>query len=169
MTAALQPMTYQPPLATIVEPVLASVAEVTVKTRFGVVTAPADAVVEMPQGPLGFAQHRRFIVTDLPNPRLSQFKLLQSLGDAEVSFVVTEMSEGGLLAPEDLAEARTLAGIDSPDAAVLLIVTVRQVPNGSVALSVNLRAPMILDVAQRKARQVVLSNPIYSVRHPIEL
>jgi len=140
---------------------------IVVETRFGPVTTSRNAIIEMPQGPLGFAQHRSFALTDLPNPRLDQFKLLQSLSDAAVSFVVAPSGrDGGPIAAADIDEACAAAGMASADPLVLLIVTVRSGEAG-IAMSVNLRAPVIVDPQCRVGRQMVLNNPGYSVRHPI--
>ena len=140
---------------------------IVVETRFGPVTISRNALIDMPQGPLGFAQHRSFALTDLPNPRLNQFKLLQSLSDAAVSFVVAPSGrDGGPIAAADIDEACAAGGMAPADPLVLLIVTVRSGEAG-IAMSVNLRAPVIVDPERRVGRQMVLNNPGYSVRHPI--
>jgi flagellar assembly factor FliW len=140
--------------------------EILVRTRFGVVAARPDAIIDMPQGPLGYAQHRRFVMADLPNPKLAQFKLLQSLSAPDVSFVVAAFNpESGLIAPADIEQGCADSGFAGEDAAVLLILTVRQ-EGGKIAMSVNLRAPIVIDTNRRVARQIVLANPAYSIRHP---
>ncbi len=52
------------------------------------------------------------------------------------------------------------------DTAFLLIVTVRS-EGGKRSMTVNLRAPIAIDTGRRAARQCVLSNNAYSVRHPL--
>ncbi|MBX6321712.1 MAG: flagellar assembly protein FliW [Rhodospirillaceae bacterium] len=141
--------------------------ELLVNTRFGVVAVQAGSVIDMPQGPLGFTQHRRFVLIELPNPKLAPFRLLQSLSDAEVSFVVTPLRpESGLIDLGDIEEACNTSGFSVSEALVLLIVTVRQ-EAGRIVTTVNLRAPVVLDPNRRVARQVVLANPDYAVRHPL--
>ncbi len=141
--------------------------ELLVNTRFGVVAVPRDSVIEMPQGPLGFTQHRRFVLIELPNPKLASFRLLQSLADATVSFVVTPLKpESGLIDLAEVEEACNTGGFAVSEALVLLIVTVRQ-EAGRIVTTVNLRAPIVLDPNRRLARQVVLANPDYPVRHPL--
>jgi flagellar assembly factor FliW len=140
--------------------------EILVRTRFGVVAAKPDAVIEMPHGPLGFAQHRSFVMADLPNPKLAQFKLLQSLSAPDVSFVVAAFNPAsGLIAAADIEQGCADAGFTAKNSAVLLILTVRQ-EGGNIAMSVNLRAPIVVDLGRRIARQIVLPNPAYSIRHP---
>jgi flagellar assembly factor FliW len=55
-------------------------------------------------------------------------------------------------------------GIAPADGAILLVVSVRK-SGEAVSISVNLRAPIVIDTANRHAWQHVLANPAYSVRH----
>jgi flagellar assembly factor FliW len=168
MTALPQATTLARPISSVVPPETPpSDQELLVKTRFGVIAVQPEAVIDMPQGPLGFTQHRRFVLAELPNPKLEQFRLLQSLSDPEVSFVITALQpESDLIALADVEEACSATGFDVSEALVLLIVTVRQ-EAGRIATSVNLRAPVVLDPNRRVARQIVLANPDYPVRHPL--
>lgn len=142
-------------------------AMITVDTRLGPISVHPKAIIDMPQGPLGFARHTRFALADLPNPDLARFKLLQSMADPAVTFVVAPVQvDGGPIARSDLDEACLGAGLASPNLLVLLIVTVRHEPTG-ISLTANLRAPVIIDVRKRVGRQVVLMNQSYAVRHPL--
>lgn len=146
---------------------LAVVSDFTVATRFGPIAGRWEDVFEMPQGPLGFAQHRRFALLTVPNPKLGQFRLMQSLEDADLSFIVMPCpTEGGPILATDLAEACQSIGMALVDLQLLLIVTVRTIGD-TVELSGNLRAPVLLDTRRHQARQVVLSNPAYPVRQAI--
>lgn len=140
--------------------------EILVRTRFGVVAAKPDSIIEMPQGPLGFAQHRRFVMADLPNPKLAQFKLLQSLSAPDVSFVVAAFNPAsGMITAADIEQGCAEIGFPAEDTVVLLILTVRQ-EAGKIVTTVNLRAPIVVDSRRHLARQIVLANPEYSIRHP---
>jgi flagellar assembly factor FliW len=142
-------------------------AMITIETRLGPVAVHPNAIVDMPQGPLGFARHTRFALADLPNPDLARFKLLQSMDDPAVTFVVAPVeADGGPIARDDLDEACLSAGLTSGNLLVLLIVTVRNDPTG-ISLTANLRAPVLVDVRKRVGRQVVLVNQSYAVRHPL--
>jgi flagellar assembly factor FliW len=169
MTALPQATTMTRPMSSVapLPETLEHDQEILVKTRFGVIAVQPESVIDMPQGPLGFTQHRRFVIAALPNPKLGQFRLLQSLSDPEVSFVVTQLQpESGLIELADIEEACIATGFQGNEALVLLIVTVRQ-EAGRIATSVNLRAPIVLDPNRRIARQVVLANADYAVRHPL--
>lgn len=139
----------------------------TVATRFGALPGRWDAVFEMPQGPLGFAKHCRFALLQIPNPKLDQFRLMQSLEDTELSFIVMPgKPEEGPIAVADLVDASEAAGMSIGDLTLLVIVTVRSLGDG-VELTANLRAPVLLDHKRHVARQVVLGNTAYAIRHPL--
>lgn len=138
-----------------------------VETRFGTFEFDGANTLFMPCGPLGFAGHRHFGLANLPDPKLGAFKLLQSLDDAEVSFIVTPLElDPGLIPAADLAAGAQSVGFDPETADPVLIVTARAEPEGT-KLSVNLRAPILLDLNRRLARQVVLGNADLPVRHAI--
>ena len=141
---------------------------VIVQTRFGDYTFSADHRVYMPKGPLGFQDYHDFALANLPNPELDAFKLLQSLDDQALGFIVTALPEsGGPIAEEDLEEIAAAAGVSPAEAVFLLIVTIRPNPKGEgIVMTVNLRAPIVFDPATRLARQCVTSNQIYPVQQP---
>ena len=140
---------------------------IVVDTRLGPVGVHPNAVIEMPQGPLGFARLTSFGIADLPNRDLAHFKLLQSMDDPSVTFVTAPVEvDGGPISRQDIEDACLHAGMGTSDLLLLLIVTVRNDPTG-VAVTANLRAPVIIDVRKRTGRQVVLANPDYAVRHPL--
>jgi len=146
---------------------MAAGGDFTVATRFGALAGHWDAVFEMPQGPLGFAKHRRFALLQIPNPKLDQFRLMQSLEETELSFIVMPYRpEEGPIAAPDLVDATEAAGMPIGDLTLLVIVTVRPLGDG-VELTANLRAPVLLDHKRHVARQVVLGNSAYAIRHPL--
>lgn len=146
-----------------------STAEAPVAGTFPV--APLEGALErevrFPQGLPGFPGATRFLL----EPVLPDIGLLRlaSADIPELRFLVLAHAEGRLpLDPGDLEVACAELGIEPSDAAVLLVVTARVEPgSGRRDLSVNLRAPIFLDTAQRAAVQHVLPCPAYPVRHPL--
>ena len=138
---------------------------VTIDTRFGPMEFGPENAVNLPRGLLGYADRHDFGLVGLPTPGLQQFMLLQSLNDADLSFVVTPLSrDGESISEEDIEDACRTLSVNSGDAAVLLVVSTRRLGN-LTQISVNLRAPVIVDVEAHKAWQHVLLNSRYSVRH----
>ncbi len=141
---------------------------VAVETRFGVYEFTAQSRIFMPTGPLGFQDCRNFGLANLPDPRLAHFKLLQSLDDPELGFIVTVLpDDGGPIANEDLEEICRSAGAPLDEAVFLLIVTIRPNFDGEgISMTVNLRAPIVFSPHNGQARQCVSSKQAYPVQQP---
>jgi flagellar assembly factor FliW len=141
--------------------------QIVVESRFGTIVVESESRLAFPQGLLGFSDFHAFGVATLPDGKHPQFRVLQSLEDASLAFLVAPLNiESGAISADDLTEACTTLGIVREDLAVLLIVTVRR--EGEAAqVSVNLRAPVFVDARRRIARQYVLPNARYAIRHPL--
>ena len=137
-----------------------------IATPFGPAAVDDAGMLRIPGGILGFETLHSFALAPIPNPRLSRFMVLQSMEDPSVSFIVLPMPEDGPIAAADREEACAMLGTDLDETAFLLIVTVRS-EGGKRSMTVNLRAPIAIDTHGRTARQCVLSNNAYSVRHPL--
>jgi flagellar assembly factor FliW len=140
---------------------------ITVETRFGTVHFGPGNIVYFPQGMIGLPHSRRFGLSPIPDPRMGQFMLLQSLDDFALSFLVLPLQLGPqTVAQEDAAEACAALAVPAEDADFFTVVTLRKGETG-LAVSVNLRAPVIVDSKSKIARQYVLANPKYPIRRPL--
>lgn len=140
-----------------------------IETRFGPMEFARDQALYMPRGILGFAEHKNFGLAYLPNRFIDRLMLLQSLSNADTSFLVLPIGiDSGIIEERDLAAACNTMVIDPDNAVVALIVTIRDV-GGEPQVTVNLRAPILLDAGTRTGWQYVLPNARYSVRQPLNL
>ncbi len=140
---------------------------VTVETRFGAITFDASNTIYLPRGIIGFPQFRRFGLAAIPDPRMGQFKLLQSLERTDLSFLVLPVHlDGQTILDTDVDEACATVGVHREDAAFLLLVTLRKEDEG-ISVSTNVRAPIILDTSSQVARQYVLPNTDYPIRQTL--
>lgn len=139
----------------------------TVETRFGTLRFQSANLVRMPRGLLGYSNHQTFGLANMPDENLAQFKILQSMDDAALSFIVLPLEPGnGSIEEVDLRTACQMLSLEFADCAVLLVVSTRQV-GPATQISVNLRAPIIIDAHNRRAWQYVLPNSAYPVRQVI--
>lgn len=142
-------------------------SEVTVESRFGPITINISNAVYFPSGLLGMPNNVQFCLADLPKETLEQFKLLQSLEDESLSFVVFPIDfDNPLIEKQDLQQAAEALQLEEKDTTILLITTVNRTPE-KVSLSVNVRAPLLIDVERKLGAQYVLSSEKYNVRHII--
>ena len=138
-----------------------------IETRFGEMEFRLENAIYMPRGMLGYADFHDFGLANMPDPKLDQFKLLQSLSAPELSFIVAPLNpENDAIDPADIRSACELLSMDPEQAIMLLVVATRRI-GPMTQISVNLRAPLILDPVSRTAYQHVLLNNRYSVRHVI--
>ncbi len=136
----------------------------TIQSRIGAVEIVDANVLAFPRGLLGFEGASEYAVLTMPTPGMERFKLLQSLHNSELGFVVTEASAAAnSIDATDLLDAYKHCGVKAEDALTLLIVSFRR-ENGGVEMSANLRAPIVTDVGRKIGRQHVMSNGRYAIR-----
>lgn len=142
---------------------------VVVETRFGDIEFSWDKGIYMPVGLLGFPDHHVFGLANIPNASLDQFKLYQSLTDANLSFIVAPYNlESGVYADKDIDMAQKSLAITADDMAILMVVTIRSASGGQgITMSTNLRAPILIDTGRQVAWQHILPNDKYSVQHDL--
>ncbi len=143
---------------------------VVVETRFGTYEFTPQQTVVMPHGLIGFADQQLFGIGNLPAAVPEDFKLLQSLGEPPISFVVMPMSsDEAPIEAADLDEACVAAGFVRGEIHVMFLCTIRPKDNGEgIDMWANIRAPILVDLEAQRARQYVLPNSRYSMRQPLD-
>lgn len=145
-----------------------SVAEA-IETRFGKVTIQRQNPIFFPNGLLGLPDKLQFCLSNLPSEKMARFKLLQSLDDLQLSFITLPVDlDNPIIARADLEQAAKDLDVAVESMAILLVVSVHREPSG-VRLSVNARAPILLNSAKRLACQYVFASSKYEIRHMISL
>lgn len=138
-----------------------------IETRFGKVALQKDKPIVFPRGLLGMPEKFHFFITDFPSKKLSRFKLLQSLDDYNLSFITLPIDlQNNIILAEDLSAASKEINIQVENLAALIIVSVHRTP-ASLSLSVNARAPLMVDSSMRIATQYVFPSEKYKVQHLI--
>jgi len=130
-------------------------------SRFGELVVPRSSVIEFPSGVIGFPKFKRYIMVDHKPP----FSWLQSLDEQSLAFVVVDGFEFGQ--QYDLSLPLSYAECDfkeDDEYAILIIVTVRSDPRFTTA---NLKAPLFVNVRNKKGVQVIYDDPRYSTRYPL--
>lgn len=137
-----------------------------ITTRFGAVAVDQGRLITFPSGVLGFADCQRYALADLPDPQVV-FKLLQSVDDPELAFVVLPLDPAaGPISRGDLELACADLGFAWATLAVLGIVTIRSDADG-VRFSINLKAPLLIDSSRQLGRQHVFASEAYPLRHDL--
>lgn len=130
-------------------------------SRFGDLTVPADSVIELPTGLIGFSRTQRFIMLEHKPP----FSWLQSVDEPDLAFVIVD---GGEFGDEYVVEPpfgdKDIDLQEDDDFAVLVIITVRSDPKDTTA---NLKAPVFVNLRNKKGVQVIFDHPALSTRFPL--
>lgn len=147
-----------------------TVLEPSVKTttldlpRFGLCTYAETEVIAFPWGLPGFSELRRFLVLTVPGQ--DGYIWLQSLDDVKVAMPLCDpwslFEEYD--APLPLYAQQSL-GLAAPDDFCIMCVCV--VGKGAAEMTINLLAPVVINLKTRIGRQVTLENQTHSVRTPI--
>lgn len=130
--------------------------------RFGDFKVPVDRTLRFAQGLVGFPTLHRFVILD--HRPGSPFKWMLCVDDPEMGFAVVDPAYlVGDYAPSLETVARHL-GAEVADLGLFVIVTI---PADPTAMTVNLLAPVVVDLRTRNARQVVLEGSRYEPSYPV--
>jgi len=128
-------------------------------SRFGEIDVEAQSVVEMPEGMLGFGEFKKFVL--IQHNQGSPFLWYQAVEEPNLAFVIVDPftffpDYEVMLTREDLD---ALGAVELGDLAVFTVVVIPENPEDMTA---NLRGPVLINVKNRIARQVVLNDERYS-------
>jgi len=133
-----------------------------VTAHFGEINVDETKIIEMRGGIIGFEHLKKYIlhIQDEKNP----FWWFQSLDDGKIAFVVinpfiANADYEPVIGDNDIK----LLEIENAEHVILLaVVTILQNP---FSVSVNLRAPIVINAEKKIAKQIVLEYPAYPVQY----
>src|ERR1700692_721586 len=130
--------------------------------RFGQLTVGDDEMVLIPQGILGFPEYKKFCLVDPGDDTLILW--LQSAENPDIAFPVLEPK---IFKPDyavrlSAAELRELKLENINQSAVFGILTI---PEDITHMTANLKAPLVINLKAQVAKQVVLQENEYSIKH----
>ncbi|MFZ1685691.1 MAG: flagellar assembly protein FliW [Candidatus Zixiibacteriota bacterium] len=130
--------------------------------RFGTVDVPDEKLITMERPILGFENLTSFCLVDVP--QLAPFLWLQSTEDPSAAFLVVNPcvfypSYHIEINPKEIAELRVAL---PQSIETYVIVTLAEDPSQT---SVNLQGPILVNTENNLAKQLVLVNSQYQVRH----
>ncbi len=134
-------------------------------TRFGQVEINENLVIALPEGILGFEDFKRYIILDHFDKE-SPFKWLQSIDDPSLAFVITDPL---MFVPEYKAKVskEEIRNIKLSDASKSVIVVIVNIKIDHSEITINLQGPIVINPEEKLAKQVIIRESDYSVRHVI--
>jgi flagellar assembly factor FliW len=129
--------------------------------RFGEFTVAEDTLICFPGGLVGFPNDERFVILEHKEP----FCWLHSVDNPGLAFVVIEGGEFGEVYKFQMPFGDTRIDLKPEDeSAVLIIVTFR---TPSTLTTANLKAPLVVNLRNRKGLQLIVDDPRFSTRTPL--
>lgn len=140
----------------------------TIETRvFGEVTIDPAKVIHFENGIIGFPDLQDFaLIHDAEKGDNAGIRWMQSIQEPAFAMPVMDPL---VVSPKynpqvDDNLLKPLGNLDNDELLVLVTVTV---PKDLTLMSVNLKAPIVINVAERRACQIILDSDEYKVKFPI--
>lgn len=131
-------------------------------TRFGSVEVDDDRVLDFASGLLGFSSYTRFVL--LQPDEDGVFFWLQSIEAPELAFVITDpqiwVPDYEAIIRKEQMEMLSLERLE--DAQVFVIVN-----KYDNALTANMQGPLVMNLRNQEAMQLVLADKRWTTRHEI--
>ena len=133
--------------------------------RFGEIEIDEDRIFNFAMPIIGFDMLHKFIILD-PNKE-TLFKWLQSVEDPTLAFPVISVSaldlDYTIDLPDNVVEVLNITNVES-----LLVMNITSIPQDNPkGTTINLLAPLIFNLDNQTAAQVVLSGSGYDISYPI--
>ena len=133
-----------------------------VSQRFGSFEIPEDRVFRFGNGLIGFPKAEHFVLLD--HRPGSPFKWMLSLEDPELAFAVANPSDLVSDYSPPLKKAAKQLSANDADVAIFALVTI---PSDPTQMTINLMAPVAVDLRSMTAEQLILDRPDLSPAHPV--
>jgi flagellar assembly factor FliW len=130
-------------------------------SRFGELEVAESSIILIPSGLIGFPRFTKFVMFEHKPP----FSWLHSIEDENLAFVVVDGFEFGK--EYDVRPPLNDKDCDftsEDEFALLVVVTVRSDPRMT---TVNLKAPVFVNMRNRTGVQIIIDDARFSTRHPL--
>ncbi len=123
-----------------------------------------QSIIAIPEGLIGISGNRRFILIEKED--LNPFVYLQSVDDPDFSLVVINpfLADNSYMIDIDPSDLEAIGAKEQEDFIVLSIVVLA---DRIEHITVNLKAPIIINVKSQKGKQIILQTLEYGVADPL--
>lgn len=133
--------------------------------NFGEIPVRDDRIITLSPGLLGFPEYSRYILIE--HGQESPFLWLQCLDNPELAFVV--MDPRYILPDYQPGPVEGLQkDLEVEDPADLKVLVILTIPPGKPQeMTANLMGPLVINLRNRRGKQVVVEKPAYSHKHRV--
>ena len=133
--------------------------------RFGEIEIEDSRIFDFALPIIGFNELKKFVILDLNKDKF--FKWLQSVEDPSLAFPIVSVFsmdvEYSFDIPDDVVEKLKITNVES-----LLVMNIASIPQDNPqGTTLNLLAPIIFNIDEQLAGQVILSGSGYDISYPL--
>jgi flagellar assembly factor FliW len=136
-----------------------------IETReFGFIEIKEEDILKFPNGIYGFEDIKEYVILKQNDEPDSPVMWMQAVRNMHIRFIILDplsvVDEYKPDIPESLFEELGAKSIE-----MLRLFVIAVVPKDIKDMTVNLKSPIVVNIENNTAAQVVLENPEYPVRH----
>ncbi len=132
-------------------------------TNFGKIEVSETDILFFDEGIIGFEDVKKFGVINSEDPE-SPFKWIQAVDKADLAFALVDpfkiKKDYDFELKDEYVEALGIT-----DASEVVVYSIVVVPEDIKKISMNLKAPLIINKTNNKGAQIILDTDKYTVRH----
>ncbi len=132
-------------------------------THFGKIEVSETDILFFDEGIIGFEDVKKFGVINSEDPE-SPFKWIQAVDKADLAFALVDpfkiKKDYDFELKDEYVEALGIT-----DASEVVVYSIVVVPEDIKKISMNLKAPLIINKTNNKGAQIILDTDKYTVRH----
>jgi len=131
-------------------------------SRFGTLDVNEDVVIRMTKPVLGFEQYRHYVIVETDD--FDPFKWLQAVEDPDLAFVIVNPS---LFFPDYTIEVnpKEIEELEVAEVDEIVTYSIVTIPTDYTRMTANLQGPILINSRTRLAKQLVLVNSQYGIKH----
>ena len=131
-------------------------------SRFGELEVAENLVIRMTKPILGFEQLKRYVIVETPD--FEPFKWFQSVDDPQVAFVIVNPL---LFFPDYTIEVnpREIDELRVDNVRDINTYAIVTIPQEYTRMTANLQGPILVNTRTNLAKQLVLVNSAYRIKH----
>jgi flagellar assembly factor FliW len=135
-----------------------------VTSRFGELEISEELIIRMTKPVLGFEQFRKYVIVETED--FEPFKWFQSIEDPNLAFVIVNplifFPDYAIeVNPKEIEELK----VDSVNH--VLTYAIVTIPSDYTQMTADLQGPILINTETRLAKQLVLVNSHYCIRHKL--
>ncbi len=144
--------------------------DILLTNHFGDFVVHADTILTFDYGIIGFSEFKTFALVKLPHlDTESPFRLLVSMEEPHLSFIVfPTTSQSPLIEKEDVSALCERYKIIPSDLLLLHIASIQEDATLGNKITLNLKAPIVIDASTRHADQYVFTDKDYTLHYRMD-